>query len=245
MARFYLPDPEIEDGRLRITGPEVRHIRRVLRLREGDELIIFDGHEKEYRGIIIGQEAHGIWVRIEEVLSVWKEFPLEITLAQSLLKGEKMDYLIQKATELGVKKIVPFFSSRSIPLLDKSRRLNRHHRWKRIAIEASKQCGRVNIPEVIPLLDFSEMLRSAPPDSLRLILWEKEKKRLKNFLKELKIKKDIFFVVGPEGGFSEEEIEESKKEGFIPISLGERILRAETATLCLLSILQYEWGDIG
>lgn len=245
MARFYLPNPEIENGRLRIIGPEVRHIRRVLRLKEGDELIIFDGHEKEYKGIIIDQEAHSLWVRVEEIFSVRKESPLEVILAQSLLKGEKMDYLIQKATELGVKKIVPFFSSRSIPLLDKSKRLNRLHRWQRIAIEASKQCGRGKIPEVIPLLDFSEMLQSASPDSLRLILWEKEKRRLKNLLKELERGKEIFFVVGPEGGFSEEEIEESKKEGFIPINLGERILRAETASLCLLSILQYEWGDIG
>lgn len=245
MARFYLPNPEIENGRLRIMGPEVRHIRRVLRLKEGDELIIFDGHEKEYKGIIIEQEAHSIWVRIEEILSVQRESSLEITLGQSLLKGEKMDYLIQKATELGVKKIVPFFSSRSIPLLDKSKRLNRHHRWQRIAIEASKQCGRVKIPEIIPLLDFPEMLRSAPSDSLRLILWEREKRRLKNFLKEIERGKEIFFVVGPEGGFSEDEIERSKKDGFIPIGLGERILRAETASLCLLSILQYEWGDIG
>ncbi len=245
MARFYLPNPEIEDGRLRITGPEVRHIRRVLRLKEGDELILFDGQEKEYRGIIIDQGTRSVYLRIEEILSIQKESPLEITLAQSLLKGEKMDYLIQKATELGVKKIIPFFSSRSIPLLDKSKRLNRHHRWQKIAIEASKQCGRAKIPEIIPSLDFSEMLQSASPQSLRLILWEKEKRRLKNFLKELRMLKEIFFVVGPEGGFSEEEIENSKKGGFIPISLGERILRAETASLCLMSILQYEWGDIG
>lgn len=245
MARFYLPNPEIENGRLRIIGTEVRHIRRVLRLKEGDEIILFDGQEKEYRGLIVEQGPHHVLVSIQEIFSIKKESPLEVTMAQSLLKGEKMDYLIQKATELGVKKIIPFFSSRSIPLLDKSKRLSRHHRWERIAAQASKQCGRVKVPEISPLLDFSEMLHSASSDSFRLILWEKEKRRLKNLLKEVKGEKEIFFVVGPEGGFSEEEIEDSNKKGFITVSLGERILRAETAGLCLLSILQYEWGDIG
>lgn len=245
MPRFYLSNPVIEEGRLRIEGPEVRHIRRVLRLKKGEDIVLFNGQEKEYRGIIVEQGTHRITVQIEQILSIQRESPLEITIAQSLLKGEKMDYFIQKATELGVTRIVPFFSSRSVPLLDKSKRLSRHRRWQRIAIEASKQCGRVRVPEVIPLQDFSEMLQLPSPGACRLILWENEKRGLKNFLKGSKCEREIFFIVGPEGGFSEGEIENAKKSGFIPIGLGERILRAETAGLCLLSILQYEWGDIG
>ncbi|MGQ9509852.1 MAG: 16S rRNA (uracil(1498)-N(3))-methyltransferase [Thermodesulfobacteriota bacterium] len=245
MARFYIPHPIIKNGKLRIEGSEVRHIRRVLRLKAGDGVVIFDGEEKEYQGTIIKHEPRAVIVRIQKIIPVHKESPLEITAAQSILKGEKMDYFIQKAAELGVVRIIPFFSSRSVPLLDKSKRLSRYHRWQKIAIEASKQCGRGKVPEVLPLQDFSEMIRLATENSIRLILWEKERRRLKEIFKEQKKVKDIIFVVGPEGGFGEKEIEEAQKNGFITISLGERILRAETASLCLLSILQYEWGDIG
>jgi 16S rRNA (uracil1498-N3)-methyltransferase len=156
-----------------------------------------------------------------------------------------MDYLVQKATELGVNEIIPFLSSRSVPLIDRSGSLKRRHRWERIAIEASKQCGRGVVPKMGFLQDYSEMLQTAPSNSLRLILWEREEVKLKDVLERSKEKKRIFFIVGPEGGFSQEEIGEAKTAGFIAISLGKRILRAETASLCLLSILQYDQGDIG
>jgi len=245
MPRFHIPHPVFDDELLKIEGTEVRHIRRVLRLRAGDEIAVFDGSEREYKGTIVEEGPHTVIVKVQSVTPSKRESPLEVTLAQSLLKGEKMDYFIQKATELGVKKIIPFFSRRSVPLLEKSNRLKRYHRWERIAIEASKQCGRGRIPEILPLQDFSEMLLMAFSESLRLILWEKEKKRLKEVLKGWGGRKEIFFIVGPEGGFSQNEVEEAQKKGFISVSMGERILKAETASLCLLSILQYEQGDIG
>ena len=155
-----------------------------------------------------------------------------------------MDYLIQKATELGVKRVIPFLSSRSIPHLDKSQTSKRHQRWEKIAIEASKQCGRGVIPTIDPLQDFSNLLENAPSEALRFLLWEKEGVRLKDFLRGLKERKEIFFVVGPEGGFSKEEVTQAEQFGFTPVFLGERILRAETVSLCILSILQYEWGDL-
>jgi 16S rRNA (uracil1498-N3)-methyltransferase len=245
MSRFYVPTPQIEKGMLRVEGNEVKHIRRVLRLKAGDEIIVFDSLGKEYEGTIIEETTSSVVIKIQNIFLSKRDSPLDVTLAQSLLKGEKMDYLIQKATELGVKEIVPFFSSRSVPLLEKSGRLKRHHRWGRIAIEASKQCGRGVVPKIEPLQDYSEMLQIASPGSLRLILWEREGGKLKEVLERSKEKTRIFFIIGPEGGFSQEEIEEAKRAGFIPVTLGRRILRAETASLCLLSILQYEQGDIG
>jgi len=245
MPRFYVSHPQIEKGILRIGGSEVRHIRRVLRLKQGDGLVVFDGSGKEYEGTIIEEGPSFVVMMIQNTLLSKRESPLEITLAQSLVKGEKMDYLIQKATELGVKEIIPFFSSRSVPLLEKSGRLKRYHRWERIAIEASKQCGRGVVPKIGPLQDFSEMLQMASSEFLRLILWEKEGASVKEILKESRQKIKIFFIVGPEGGVSNGEIEHAKRAGFIPINLGKRILRSETASLCFLSILQYEWGDIG
>jgi 16S rRNA (uracil1498-N3)-methyltransferase len=245
MARFYVPHPQVDGGVLRVEGTEARHIRKVLRLKAGDPVTIFDGSAKEYDGSIAELGPAFVLVQIQKTSSPQKDSPLEITLAQSLLKGEKMDYVIQKATELGIRRIVPFFSSRSVPLLEKSKRLERQHRWERITVEASKQCGRAILPEVRPLQDYDEMLRLVPADVLRFILWEREGVPLKQVLKRSPEKKKVFFIVGPEGGLSEAEVEESKKTGFVPVTLGKRIVRAETASLCLLSILQYEWGDIG
>jgi len=245
MSRFYVPQPRIEKGMLKIEGDEVKHIRKVLRLKAGDEIIVFDGLGKEFEGAIVEEGLSSVVIKIQNIFSSKRDSPLEVTLAQSLLKGEKMDYLIQKATELGVKEIIPFFSSRSVPLLEKSKKLKRHHRWERIAIEASKQCGREVVPKIESLQDYSDMLQTALPDTLRLILWEKEGIKLKEILERLKEKKKIFFIIGPEGGFSQLEVDEAKKTGFIPVTLGRRILRAETASLCFLSILQYEKGDIG
>ena len=245
MPRFYAPNPDIKNGLLKIGGDEVKHIRKVLRLKAGDKIIVFDGSGKEYEGTILEEKPSSVLVKVQDIFLPQKDSPLEITLAQSLLKGEKMDFLIQKATELGVKEVIPFFSSRSVPLLERSRRVERHRRWERIAVEASKQCGRGVLPKIESPKDYSEMLQMAPQDGLRLILWEREGVRLKEALEGSKEKSKIFFVVGPEGGFSRDEVDEAEKSGFVPVILGRRVLRAETASLCLLSILQYQRGDIG
>jgi 16S rRNA (uracil1498-N3)-methyltransferase len=245
MPRFYIPNPHIQNGFLKIEGDEVKHIRKVLRLKAGDEILVFDGLGKEFEGTIVEEGRSSVMVKIQSIFSSKGDSSLEVTLAQSLLKGEKMDYLIQKATELGVKEIIPFFSSRSVLLLEKSRRLKRHQRWKKIAIEASKQCGRGVVPKIESLQDYSGMLRAASTDHLRLILWERDGIKLKEALERSGGKTKIFFVVGPEGGFSQDEVDKAKRTGFVAVTLGRRILRAETASLCLLSILQYEWGDMG
>jgi 16S rRNA (uracil1498-N3)-methyltransferase len=245
MPRFYVPAPRLENDLLTLAGNEAKHIRRSLRLKTGDEIVVFDGSGKEYEGRIVKEEPTSVVIKVHHLMSSPKESPLEITLAQSLLKGEKMDYLVQKATELGVAKIVPYFSSRSVPLLERSKKWERHRRWERIAIEASKQCGRGFIPKIERPCDYSEMLSLLSPETLPLILHEQEGRRLKEVLKGAKDRRRIFFIVGPEGGMSQEEVEEARGKGFIPVFMGERIMRAETTSLCLLSILQYEWGDIG
>lgn len=245
MPRFYIPNPRIENGLLKIEGDEVKHIRKVLRLKTGDEILVFDGLGKEFEGTIVEEGRSSVMVKIQDMLSPKRDSPLEVTLAQSLLKGEKMDYLIQKATELGVKEIIPFFSSRSVPLLEKSRSLKRHHRWEKIAVEAAKQCGRGVVPKIESLQTYSGMLHAASADQLRLILWERDGIKLRDMLEGSKERRKVFFMIGPEGGFSQDEIEKAERVGFIAVTLGRRILRAETASLCFLSILQYEWGDVG
>jgi 16S rRNA (uracil1498-N3)-methyltransferase len=245
MPRFYVSHPHIENGLLEVEGDEVKHIRKVLRLKAGDEIVVFNGRGKEYEGRIVKEGPSSVEIMIQNIFISENESHLEITLAQSLLKGEKMDYLVQKATELGVKEIIPFFSSRSIPRLEKSVSLRRWRRWEKIAVAASKQCGRGVVPKIEPLQNFSEMLKNISPESLRLVLWEKEGTKLNEILEGLKEKIKIFFIVGPEGGLCQEEVGLAKEYGFIPVTLGKRILRSETASLCFLSILQYEWGDMG
>ena len=245
MARFYVPEPRLDGNRLRIEGREARHLRRVLRLRRGDGVVVFDGFAREYEGTIVSEDSTSVIVEITNVRHGSQDSALTIVLAQSLLKGEKMDFVIQKATELGVSVVMPFFSSRSVPLLDRSAKHTRGRRWERIAIEASKQSGRTIVPKIEPLRDYSEILDKASPAAILLIFWEQGGRALKQVVSESKRGREIFFVVGPEGGFSAEEVEAAKRCGFVPVSLGKRILRAETASLCFLSILQYEWGDLG
>ena len=199
MARFHVPQPRIENGMLKVEGDEVKHIRKVLRLKAGDEISVFDGSGKELEGTIVEERLSSVVIRVKNVHSSKGDSPLEVTLAQSLLKGEKMDYLIQKATELGVGKIIPFLSSRSVPLLEKSKRPKRHQRWKRIAIEASKQCWRGAVPEIESLQNYPEMLQKATPNSLRLILWEREGVKLKEILERSKERKRIFLLSGRKG----------------------------------------------
>lgn len=243
MPRFYIPNPIIRDNLLKIEGPEARHIMKTLRLRPGDWITIFDGADNDYEGVIIEEKKASVIIDIKNIFPSPKEPSIDITLAQSLLKGEKMDHVIQKAIELGVKEIIPFISSRTIPDYDETKSLKRQSRWQKIAIEASKQCGRGLIPKISSIKKYSEMLKLTSPLSLNIVLWEREGLSLKEILKEKRNNK-IFFIVGPEGGLSTEEVEQAKLKGFIPIKLGKRILRSETASLCFVSILQYEWGDI-
>ena len=172
MARFFVPRLTIEEGRLRVEGEEARHLRRVLRLRVGDAVSVFDGSGREAEGVIEGETTASALIRVDRVTLPGKESTVEVTLAQSLLKGEKMDLVVRKAVELGVSSIVPFVSSRTVPSLDDAGKRGRSRRWEKIAVEACKQCGRGKIPPVRELLTFEGMLRSASPEALRLFLWE-------------------------------------------------------------------------
>ena len=245
--RIYNPQT-LDEGTFAELGADYRvYLRDVLRLREGDGLTLFDGVGHEYRTIIRGFEPDA--VRLE--VAAKKDIILpetRITLAQSLPKGGKMEFIIQKSTELGVSRIIPFISSRSIPRLTGDRAAGKVARWGKVAVEASRQCGRADVPEVSEITSFDEMLRSVDGSALRIILWEGEDQHgLREILTdERNAGADSFcIVIGPEGGFSWEEIEQARQKGFLSASLGRLILRTETAPLAALSILQYEKGLFG
>lgn len=224
---------------------EMRHISRVLRLGVGDGVVLFDGEGKEYQAVITGMTPDRISFLIEgEKSAALRESSLRILLAVALLKSPRFDWLLQKTTELGVAEIIPFRSSRVIPRLEKKGAEEKHRRWQKIAAEASKQCGRASIPKVHPLRTFEEVLSLEIPAAAKIFFWEEEKAgSLKDSLAVSTT--SVFALVGPEGGFAEEEAKLALGAGFRPVRMGPRILRAETAAVVATGLMQYIGGDLG
>lgn len=242
LPRIFHPGPSPGETTVRIEGEALHYLKSVLRIRRGREILLFDGRGGEWRAVVEEYRPGEAPLRILKKENP-ASFPGGITLAQSLPKTDKMDFIIRKATELGAARILPFLSSRSIPRPDAGRRENRLARWRRIAVEAARQCGRSVVPEVGDILSYEEMLGARGADDLGMILWEGEKERsLKSLLQggPARGRTRFFVVVGPEGGFSPDEIHRAAAAGFVPVTLGPYILRTETAPLAVLSILQYE-----
>ncbi len=245
--RIYLPQQLSTGDQIELLDDDLRYIRNVLRLKPGEEIALFGYQGIEYRARIDVYAAHSVLAKVisEERIAA---SGIRITLAQALPKSDKMDLITQKATELGVNRIVPFHSSRSIPILNEAKALDRVKRWRKIALEASRQCGRTDIPEVAEILTFDAMLAAVRLDSVNLIFWEAEDKTgLKQILRgaEYETRQNWFIVVGPEGGLSGEEVHRAKAAGMVPVSLGRQVLKVETASLAILAIIQYEKGLIG
>jgi 16S rRNA (uracil1498-N3)-methyltransferase len=167
---------------------------------------------------------------------------------QSLPKANKMDFIVHKATELGTCKIVPFLSSRSIPKLSPEKTRVKVSRWRNIAVQAARQCSGASIPEIGEIIHFEEAVSQPGPESMKLIFWEEEtQKGIKEALCDARYNgvKDISVIVGPEGGFTREEVARATEKGFISVTLGKQVLKVDTAVLTILSIIQYEKGMFG
>ncbi len=246
MPRFFLPRQSIHNDKGTLTGQELEHLRRVLRLRPGDRITLFDDEGWEHDGIIRAFTDRCGEIEIVKSYQPGRESSLRIYLAQALGKGDKMDWVVEKATELGVRSIVPFLSAYTVPQPDREKIERRLGRWRKIALSAAKQSGRTQIPEILGLTDFSELVRKPWPCGLKLILWERESLLgLTQIRSEIGCLDALLLVIGPEGGFSPDEASEAARHGFKSVRLGSRILRSETAALAALSIAQFLWGDIG
>jgi 16S rRNA (uracil1498-N3)-methyltransferase len=243
MARFFLPRENLQAGRGVIDGRELEHLRRVLRLGPGDQITVFGDDGREHEAVIRSLSAQRGEIEILRSYEANRESPLAVTLALGLTKGEKMDFVIEKATELGVQTILPFRSSHAVPKFDAAKVAKRAERWRNIVLSAAKQCGRTRTPEVLPLCEFAALLNRS--EALKLMFWEKEKRRS---LRELHAQQSsvasLLLAVGPEGGFSAEEADWARAGGFETVHLGRRILRAETAALAVVSLVQFLWGDL-
>lgn len=212
--------------------------------RVGSILTVTDSEGKDFRGRILSLSDKRASVRIFEVFRSSTEPPLEIVLLQALPEKERMELIIQKATELGASAIVPFKSKKSISLEERDTKQKKSHRWQEVAIKAVQQSRRGKVPKVETYRSFEEALELCRGEGLKLLLWEKEGEPLKKILRS-HLPKKLYAMVGSEGGFTEGEVKRAKERGFIPIKLGQRILRTETAAITLIGILQYEVGDLG
>ena len=241
MYRFFVKPEQLEEGMARITGGDVHHIRHVLRMRPGEEILLSCGDEWEYTCRIVSLEEQEILAQIVDAQKPGKELPSKIYLFQCLPKGEKMEWIIQKAVELGVYQIYPTVSSRCIMKLDRKKAANKTARWNAVAASAAKQSKRMIQPEVAEPCSFRQALETASGLDIRLIPYERADgmQGTRKILERVRPGDSVGILIGPEGGFEEREVEQAREAGFEPITLGRRILRTETAGLTALSILMY------
>jgi 16S rRNA (uracil1498-N3)-methyltransferase len=209
----------------------------------GSLITLTDQEGNDFRGRILRLSEGEASIFIFDAFPSPTESSLEIILLQALPEKERMELIIQKATELGVSAILPFQSERSISLKEREAKQKKVHRWQHIAIKAVQQSRRAKVPWVRECRPFQEVLGDCEGDGLKILLWEKKGEDLKNVLRQHLTQK-IYMMIGPEGGFTQEEVILAKAVGFIPVKLGQRILRTETAAIALVGILQYELGDL-
>lgn len=249
MQRFFVLSEQVHDNKITIIGSDVNHIKNVLRMGIGDEIEAFDSSGSVYLAEIIEIGSEKIICKIVESRQSKVESRINITLAQCLPKSKKMDFIVQKATELGANGVIPVISERSIPKIEEKADKKLLH-WQKIAKEAAEQSGRTKIPEIKSLTTFKKLINTAKDYDLALIPWEGEMAiSLKNISLMSRVpdpqsliprSPNILVLIGSEGGFSKQEVESAIKEGFKSISLGKRILRTETAGIVILSQIFYE-----
>ncbi len=244
--RFIVNSRSICDGYASYDGTLHHHIARVLRLRSGDKVTLVDEQGRRHYGVIDQITQEWTAVRLTETIeaSAFSDAP-SITVIQGLPKGEKIELVLQKGTELGVAEFSIFRADRSVPKLSGEKLQGRLERWIRITAEASRQSERFDQPTVTWHPSAAAAATSAANADLKLLLWERgEPKPLRDLLKEFPRPSSIAIAVGPEGGFEPGEAETFSLWGFVPVTMGERILRTETAALAMTAIVQYKWGDI-
>ena len=241
--RFYAPPAQIIGSQIILDADESHHLARVLRLVPGAVVFAFDGEGKEYECEIarVGKREAELSVRARLENEV--ESPLELTLGQALVKGDKFDWVVQKAVELGVTRIVPLATEHSDVRRAEARE-QRLPRYRRIALEATKQCGRRTLAEITEAQSFAQFCSTRQGKHLKLFLSERGGHRLHNVAGERQDGAPVSLAVAPEGGWSDAELELAAQHGFIPVHLGTRILRTETAAIAAVALAQYLFGDL-
>ena len=242
MARkFIITDTTTLPFETAIQGQEARHIHKVMRLKPGDTLCVTDGAGHDYQARIILAAAGRIDIKVFEALESRTESPLPLTLCSAMLKDKNMDLVIRHVTQLGIREWIPFFSQRAVPRPDRKKLSARLKRWQTIADESMKQCGRSNRVQIHPPVPFDTLMDLSTPFDLKIAFWEQAHRPLSDLTGP---SSSILILIGPEGGFSKEEIKTAETCGFNSFSLGPRILRAETAAITAAALVQHHLGDL-
>lgn len=245
MHHFFVSPEQIDDKYVTITGGDVNHIKNVLRMKVDEELLVSNGQDKDYYCKIEAISDDEIKALILDEEFEGTELPTELYLFQGLPKSDKMELIIQKAVELGVKEIIPVATKRCVVKLDNKKEASKLKRWQAISESAAKQSRRTIIPEVSPVMSFKEAINRAKEFELGIIPYEnfKDMKETREVLEKVQKGIKIGIFIGPEGGFEESEVQYAFENGIRPISLGKRILRTETAGLTILSVLMFQLED--
>lgn len=250
MQRYFIPASQFTELTVSVTGDDAHHLSRVMRAELGDRIICSNGLDREVLAEITHVGKDMVEATIVESLPMDREPKLEVWVAQSLPKGDKLETVIQKGTEVGAAKFVPFVSERTIVEFDAKKEAKKLERWRRIAKEAAEQAHRNRIPDVQPPRSWKELLKLIPSIDLALIAYEKEQGgQLRTVLNEAALAAtpphSVIVLIGPEGGFTEKEVMEAEAAGAKSVSLGKRILRTETAGLVALTCLLYDFEEMG
>lgn len=217
------------------------YLTRVLRVQPGDAVTLFDGRGGEYPATVAAVAKHAVQLNVADRVAVDRESPLAVQVAQGISSGERMDYTVQKAVELGVRRIQPLATERSVVHLDRERAAKRVAHWQSIAVAACAQCGRNEVPEIAPVMSYAGWLGSLDRDAaLRLLLSPRAARRLHDLARP---PQGVWLLCGPEGGLAPAEQRDAEHAGFSGVRLGPRVLRTETAALAALAAMQALWGD--
>ena len=243
MRRFYHDDLDQDIKNIVVSGKEANHIKNVLRLKQGEKVIFTNGKGFDFIASLDSFENRVINFSILEKVKGEKESPVNITIAFSLLKGKKNDEIIKPVTETGVTGLIPFMSTRTVSEPEKKKKESKVKRWREISKEAIKQCERSKLPAIKDIIPFNELIKNSEQYDLKILFYERSKIDLKNISNTEK-PKNILALIGPEGGFTDEEIKLALENGFKMAGLGPRILRAETAIVCSSFLCQHLFGDI-
>ena len=241
MQRFFVTPDQVGEDKIRIQGSDVNHMKNVLRMRPGEEVMVSDGNNRQYRCRVEDYPDGEAVLAILEAGLVDTELPSRIYLFQGLPKQEKMELIVQKAVELGVCQVIPVQTRRCVVKLDAKKAAKKVQRWQQIAESAAKQAGRGYIPVVSEVMTFQEALAFSETLDIRLIPYELADGMdgTRKILDGIRPGQSVGIFIGPEGGFEKEEVGRAVEEGALPITLGKRILRTETAGIAVLSILMY------
>ena len=245
MYRFFVPEGNVHEQEILITGDDVNHIKNVLRMERGEKVVVSCGQGTDYYCIIEDIRERGILLGIEQAKPAVSELPVRIVLFQALPKLDKMEMVIQKAIELGASEVVPVRAKRCVVKLDERKEERKLTRWRTIAESAAKQSGRGILPEIHDIMDLEEALEYAGDLDTVLIPYElcETMTGSEEAIRGAAGGQSIGIFIGPEGGFERSEVELAADRGAVPVSLGKRILRTETAGLAVLSVLMFliEW----